>query len=74
MSTLSDLGPLAADERIKRGAELWELGLYEDARLEFEGLRVELEVNQDAVGSYGLTNYLVDLAYIALPFSPPAKL
>ena len=58
---LSDLGPLAADERIKRGAELWELGLYEDARLEFEGLRVELEVNQDAVGSYRLTNYLVDL-------------
>jgi soluble lytic murein transglycosylase len=60
-TNLSGLGSLAGDERIIRGAELWELGLYEDARLEFEGLRVELEFNKDAIGSYRLTNYLVDL-------------
>ena len=58
---LSGLGPLTADERIIRGTELWGLGLYEDARLEFEDLRLALELNKDAVGSYRLTNYLVDL-------------
>ncbi|MDO9301224.1 MAG: transglycosylase SLT domain-containing protein, partial [Anaerolineales bacterium] len=58
---LSGLGVLAADERIIRGTELWELGLYEEARLEFESLRVELEFNKDAVGSYRLTNYLLDI-------------
>jgi soluble lytic murein transglycosylase len=58
---LSDLGALASDERVIRGTEYWQLGLYEDARLEFEGLRVELEVNKDAVGSYRLMNYLLDL-------------
>lgn len=58
---LSGLGVLAADTRIIRGAELWELGLYEDASLEFEDLRAELELNKDAVGSYRLANYLLDL-------------
>jgi soluble lytic murein transglycosylase len=58
---LSNLGPLATDERVTRGAELWELGLLEDARLEFESLRLQLELNQDAVSSYRLANYLFDL-------------
>ncbi|MBC7877681.1 MAG: tetratricopeptide repeat protein [Anaerolineales bacterium] len=58
---LSNLGPLATDERVIRGNELWELGLYEDARLEFESLRLALEQSQDAVGSYRLANHLVDL-------------
>jgi soluble lytic murein transglycosylase len=58
---LSSLGDLATDGRITRGTELWELGLYEDAHLEFEDLRAELESNKDAVGSYRLTNYLLDL-------------
>jgi soluble lytic murein transglycosylase len=58
---LSGLGGLAADGRIIRGTELWELGLYEDASLEFESLRTELELNKDAVGSYQLTNYLLDI-------------
>lgn len=60
-SDLGGLGALSADERVIRGTELWELGLYERARLEFESLRVELEVNQDAVGSYQLANYLAGL-------------
>ena len=56
---LSGLGPLASDPRIIRGTELWEIGLYEDARLEFENLRAE--INTDAVGTYRLTNYMLDL-------------
>ncbi len=58
---LSGLGALASDGRIIRGTELWELGFFEDARLEFENLRAELELNKDAAGSYRLTNYMLDL-------------
>ncbi len=58
---LSNLGPLAADARVIRGTEYWDLGLYENARTEFEHLRAELETNLDAVGSYRLANYLLDL-------------
>ena len=58
---LNGLGALVSDERVVRGTELWELGLYEDARLEFENLRAELETNRDAVGSYRLINYLLEL-------------
>jgi soluble lytic murein transglycosylase len=60
---LSNLGPLAADERIVRGTELWQLGLYEDASLEFEDLRLQLEAGVDAIGSYRLANYLLDLGF-----------
>ncbi|WKZ38962.1 MAG: tetratricopeptide repeat protein [Anaerolineales bacterium] len=55
------LGPLAADARVIRGREYWDLGLYEKAKLEFEDLRSQLETTQDAVGSYRLTNYLLDI-------------
>jgi len=58
---LNGLGVLAADERVIRGTELWQIGLYEDARLEFENLRTELELNKDAVGSYQLIDYLLEL-------------
>jgi soluble lytic murein transglycosylase len=58
---LDGLGPLASDERIIRGREYWELGLYEKARLEFEDLRTELETIQNAEGSYRLANYLLEL-------------
>ena len=58
---LSNLGPLASDERIVRGREYWELGMFDEARLEFEDLRTELENNRDAVNSYRLANYLLDL-------------
>lgn len=56
---LNGLGNLASDPRIIRGTALWHLGLYEDARLEFENLRESL--NSDAVGSYQLANYLLDI-------------
>lgn len=56
---LTGLGPLASDPRTVRGTELWNLGEYDAARLEFEGLREA--VNTDAVLSYRLANYMIDL-------------
>ncbi|MCL4528241.1 MAG: transglycosylase SLT domain-containing protein, partial [Chloroflexi bacterium] len=56
---LSGLGPLASDPRVIRGTELWNLGQYEDARLEFEDLRNS--ISTDPVGSYRLGNYLIDM-------------
>jgi len=58
---LSNLGPLASDTRIIRGREYWEMGMLDEARLEFEDLREELETLNDAVGSYRLANYLLEL-------------
>ncbi len=58
-TNLDSLGLLAEDPRIIRGTELWELDLYSEARVEFEALRNE--VSFDAISSYRLANYLVDL-------------
>jgi soluble lytic murein transglycosylase len=52
-------GPLAADPRLQRGTELWQLGLYDESRAEFEDLRNSL--SSDALNSYRLGNYLLDL-------------
>jgi len=56
---LSGAGTLAADPRFIRGTEFWQLGLFDEARLEFEDLRAA--VNANAVDSYRLANYLLDL-------------
>lgn len=56
---LSGPGSLAADPRLIRGTELWQLGFLDDARLEFESLRES--VNASAVDTYRLANYLLDL-------------
>jgi peptidoglycan lytic transglycosylase len=56
---LSGLGPLAGDLRIVRGTEFWELGLYDEARLEFEVLRESVSVSPE--NSFRLANYLLDL-------------
>lgn len=56
---LSGPGPLLNDPRLGRGTELWNLGLYEAARAEFESLRQD--VSQNPMDTYRLTNYLVDL-------------
>ncbi len=56
---LSGTGTLASDARIVRGKELWDLGEYEDAHLEFEDLRNSISTN--AVLTYQLANYLLDL-------------
>jgi soluble lytic murein transglycosylase len=56
---LSGLGPLAAEPRLIRGREMWNLGLFDEARLEFEDLRNA--INGDAILTYRLANYLLDL-------------
>jgi soluble lytic murein transglycosylase len=56
---LTGLGTLADDPKLKRGAELFSLGLYDDARAEFEALR--LSVQAEAAQSYRLANYLLEL-------------
>jgi len=52
-------GVLAADPRFQRGTELWQLGMYDEARAEFEDLRGS--VASDPLQSYQLGNYLLDL-------------
>jgi soluble lytic murein transglycosylase len=56
---LSSPGPLQQDGRFQRGTELWKLGLYDEARVEFEDLRQS--ISTDAAASYRLANYLMDL-------------
>ncbi len=56
---LSSPGALAQEPRFTRGNELWELGLYELARTEFESLRLDLQT--DAAASYRLGNHLLEL-------------
>jgi len=56
---LSGLDSLAADPRLIRGRELWNFGLYDQARLEFEDLRES--ISSDAVQTYRLANYLLEL-------------
>jgi soluble lytic murein transglycosylase len=55
----SDPGSLGENPSFQRGSELWELGLYDQARAEFEDLR--LAIQDDPVNSYRLANYLVGL-------------
>lgn len=56
---LTGPGTLASDLRLIRGTELWKVGFYEDASLEFEDLRES--VNANAVDTYRLANYMLDL-------------
>jgi soluble lytic murein transglycosylase len=56
---LSGAGPLHEDSRFERGNELWRLGLYNEARLEFEDLREA--VSSDPADSYRLANHLIEI-------------
>jgi soluble lytic murein transglycosylase len=56
---LSGTGSLAIDPRLIRGRELWNLGQYDEARLEFEDLRAS--ISADAALTYRLANYLLEL-------------
>ena len=56
---LSGLGELADLAALKRGEELWHLGLYDDARSEFENVR--LQHLNDPITQYRLANYLLQL-------------
>jgi soluble lytic murein transglycosylase len=56
---LSGPGALASDPRFVRGTELWELGLYDEARLEFEDLRAAVSTNP--ADTFRLANYLMGI-------------
>jgi len=56
---LSSPGPLYNDARMIRGTELWSLGVYEQARLEFQSLWQDIRYNP--MDNYRLANYLVEL-------------
>src|SRR5690349_12777635 len=56
---LTGPGPLAQDPRFVRGTELWELGMYDEARVEFESLRDS--ISTDAVASFRLANHLLEI-------------
>jgi len=56
---LSGPGALAQDARFIRGAELWEMGMYDEARLEFESLRETANIN--AIDAFRLGNHLLDI-------------
>ena len=64
---LSSPGALLQDPRLTRGSELWNLGLYDEARLEFEDLRQT--VSEDPADSYRLANYLLDLGLYRIAIS-----
>ena len=56
---LSNPGPLAQDPRFVRGTELWELGMYDEARLEFESLREAVKSSPE--DSFRLANHLLEI-------------
>jgi len=56
---LTGPGTLAQDARFIRGTELWELGMYDEARLEFESLREA--VSSSAADSFRLANHLFEI-------------
>ena len=56
---LEHLGNLESDLRLQRGREFWELGLKNEARLEFENLRSD--ISESAADSFRLANYMLEL-------------
>ena len=58
-TNLSGLGELPSDVHFQRGQEFWALGLYTEARDEYEVVRKA--VVSDPVATYRLMNYLYDL-------------
>jgi len=68
---LSGPGALAQDTRFVRGTELWELGLYDEARLEFESLRESIELSLATTS--GLANHLAGIGLYRTACSQPGK-
>jgi peptidoglycan lytic transglycosylase len=56
---LSGPGTLAQDPRFVRGTELWELGMYDEARLEFDALRES--VSASPTDNFRLANHLLGI-------------
>ena len=57
----SGLGALAKDPRLKRGTAFWEMGLYAQARNEFESLRQDIAKNPE--NSFLLLTALVQMGF-----------
>jgi len=58
-TNLTGPGTVAQDVRFIRGTELWEMGLHDEARLEFEALRESISSN--AADTFRLGNHLLDI-------------
>jgi len=58
---LSSPQPLYNDPRMIRGTELWHLGLFDLARLEFESFWQDIRMNP--MDNYRLANYMVELGF-----------
>lgn len=58
-TNLSNPGELSNDPRFQRGLEFWNMGMYDQARLEFEELRQAVQT--DPADSFRLGNYLLDI-------------
>jgi len=71
-TNLTGLGGLSSDGRLTRGTELWQLGLFDQARDEFEDLR--LAVASNPVDSYRLVNYMVDLGLYRMAIASSRQL
>ena len=56
---LTGPGPVAQDPRFVRGTELWEMGMYDEARQEFEALRES--VSASAADTFRLGNHLLGI-------------
>jgi soluble lytic murein transglycosylase len=56
---LTGPGALAQDPRFVRGTELWELGMYGEARSEFDALRES--VSTSPIDNFRLANHLLDI-------------
>jgi soluble lytic murein transglycosylase len=56
---LTGLGTIASDPRLQRGTEYWQMGFYDEARVDFESLRVSVQENP--ADSFRLGNYMLDL-------------
>lgn len=56
---LTGPGALAQDPRFIRGTELWELGMYDEARAEFESLRESVSISP--TDSFRLANHLLEI-------------
>ncbi len=58
-SDLTNPGNLSNEPRFQRGLEFWQLGMYDQARLEFEELREAIQ--NDPADTFRLGNYLLDI-------------
>ena len=58
-TNLADLGVIQTDPHFQRGNEFWTMGMYDEARLEFEALRENIKTNP--ADSFRFGNYLLDI-------------